>query len=219
MNRVHDLSESAPKELRIFEMLPKIEDYIDAINDGMEGLRTLVESYQFNSCLSSNDFLSVDQESRCRSGVYFISPDGIDAVKIGMTSSGLKGRKSDLQVSNPFTLRTLLFLSTDQPRWWEGVIQSMFSKYRIHGEWYVRSKTMPKFTTNGSFVSAMMERASIFREIEERYTNKVFDDVKLITPKPRPGKPRRKIASLRRYQVAKVWESEEDSPRACEGGC
>lgn len=71
----------------------------------------------------------------CSSGVYFIQCGDGGPIKIGIAKA-VNERLADLQVANPYELRLLGYVPTDDAEALEGRLHGQFYQLRIRGEWF-----------------------------------------------------------------------------------
>lgn len=94
---------------------------------------------------ADRDVLSekVLKKIRNESGVYFIVPEGVNAVKIGICSN-LGERLGGLQCANPLKLHVAQFWKCDRDTalFYESVLHNRFRDLNIRGEWFLAKDIM-----------------------------------------------------------------------------
>jgi len=91
--------------------------------------------------LSKKQEISVDTKEGC---VYFIGNLEHKWVKIGFTIN-LSKRLIAIQTGSPCLLEILGYIKTKDARKLERQMHGKFSRYKMHGEWYVLSKDIMEF--------------------------------------------------------------------------
>ena len=77
-----------------------------------------------------------NNDSNTMGNIYFIRIRGTNMVKIGYTTQNVKGRLSQLQVSNPTQLDVEFLFSTPDFCRIEHQLHMLMAKQRIRGEWF-----------------------------------------------------------------------------------
>jgi hypothetical protein len=103
--------------------------------------------------LSNSLRWSANRENQPGAGgwIYFIQCEGF--VKIGQTRKMVKSRIIELQTGNPFPLKLVGILKTDNMDRDEKKIHSMFRRYRVRrrGEWFAFVQEIKDFVSLSAF--------------------------------------------------------------------